>query len=213
MKIACPTNVVLTALCLTLSGWGAVKTAPGTAAQNQQRVILREATLFNDPNDPLEIIELKVKGEAVRFGEQFVGGEEWLKETTLKLKSLHRQPITYMQINIDFPETAATGVVMQHQLLLGRHPEDRSEQAKPLRVMPGEFVEVSLAPEYDRIKKMIELRNPPIAYTTKILIKLRDVAFEDGTIYSGGNFFRRNPDSKGFPKWLRISETEKESRQ
>ncbi len=214
------TNVVVVVLCLIISGWAFANTdVTGLVAlakynivglfQDQERIILLARP---DKKDPLEITEIKVKEseekeKVIRFGEKFIEDGQWLKKANFKIHNKHTKPITYVQINIDFPETEATGIMMQHQLFLGQHPVFKKPiNATPLQIMPGESLEVSLAPEYGEIKKMIELRNPPIDYISKILIRLSEVGFEDGTIYSGEEIFRRNPDPNSFPKWLKVVE-------
>ena len=86
-----------------------------------EKVILQDVP-FNG-KDPLEITEIKVKGKAIKVAEKFVEDGEWLNETTFKLRNTYSKPITSVQINIHFPETKATGIMQQHQIFLGQHPD------------------------------------------------------------------------------------------
>lgn len=220
MKYNRYSSTVIVVICLVISSWalantnvtGLIGLAKYNVAgffQDQERIILLAKP---DKKDPLEITEIKIKEsdekeKAVRFGEKFIEDGQWLKKASFKIHNKYSKPITYVQINIDFPETEVTGIMMQHQLFLGQHPVFKKPlNAAPFQIMPGEFSEVSLASEYKEIKKMIELRNPSIEYISRILIRLSEVGFEDGTIYSGGEIFRHNPDPNGFPKWLKITE-------
>ncbi len=197
-------STVTVVICSAISIWALTKSSVSGFFQDQDRVILQAKP---HENDPIEITEIKVKDKRVNFGENFAEDDKWLKQATFKIKNKYSKPITYIQINIDFPETASTGVMMQHQFFLGRHPVfDKPTTNTSLQIMPGESLEVSLASEYNEIKKMIERRNSPINNIRKTLIRLSEVGFEDGTIYSGDNIFRRNPDPNGNPKWLKVIE-------
>jgi hypothetical protein len=159
-----------------------------------------------NPKDPVELTEVKVQGKAVRIKEKFLEeDQEWIKKTEIKLKNKFSKTVTYIQVNIDFPETATSGIMFQEQLLLGRHPVYGAPKNQlPLNLKPGESLEVLLAPEFDRIKKMIESRHSPIGFINKILIRLQDVGFDDGTVYAAGAFFKKNPDTNSLRKWIQI---------
>jgi hypothetical protein len=196
-------NVAIASLCLIISGWALAKSNVLGFLQDPERVILQARP---NKKDPLEITEIKVKEKAIRFEEKFTEDGQWLRDATFKIRNKYSKPITYVHIDIDFPETEATGIMMQRQLFLGQHPAPKRPSPRPpVRILPGESLEVSLASEFDGIKRMIERRNPSINNISQILIRLNEVAFEDGTLYSGGNIYRLNPDPNG-PKWLKVVE-------
>lgn len=206
-------HVAVTVICLAISAIalantnldGAIRFAKSALPflpQNTEREIEQERP---SPKDPIELTQIKVHGKAVRLKEKFAEDNEWIKKTVLKIKNRYSKPISYIQVNVDFPETATSGIMLQQQFFLGRHPvngEPRNQQ--PLGLMPNDSLDFSLAIDFDSIKEMIERRHSPIGFISKIKIRLRDVAFEDGTVYTAGAFFKRNPDINSPRKWIQI---------
>lgn len=125
------------------------------------RKILREIQQErSNPKDPVELTEIKVREKSVRIKEKFTEDSEWIKKTTFKLRNKFSKTISYVQVNIDFPETEASGVMFQQQLFLGRHPVDgEPSNQQPLILLPNNSLDVSLDLEFASIKKMIERRH------------------------------------------------------
>src|SRR5690242_3094167 len=104
--------LALASLCvfvIFVSGW--IK--PGV--QNK-KTIIRRLTLAKEPVD----ISFKLKGQplnanhAVRANEgvsadEFDGDSDWVKDLTLKLRNTSGKTITYIQINLHFPEVTSNG--------------------------------------------------------------------------------------------------------
>jgi hypothetical protein len=74
----------------------------------------------------------------------------------------------------------------------------------PLLLMPNQSTEFSLAAEFDELKRLIEPRHSRVGAINDINVRLGEVMFEDGTLYSGGAIFKRNPDASDPRKWLRV---------
>lgn len=185
-------------LALYLVGWTA-------GAQQRERVVAQNSVI---KNGPVEIAEIRTQGRAVQAGETFEDGEEWLKNIEFKLTNKWDKAITYVVLNVDFPETRKTGSMMMYSLYLGQQPEVRSTLSNmPLRLAPTESVEVSLSPEFERIKKFIESRQPSLGDIHELSVWLDQVMFEDGTIYAAGSLYRRNPDVHSPQKWMPLVES------
>ena len=203
-------NVAIVAVCLVSSGWAMPESNVPGFLQKPEKVILQDVP-FNG-KDPLEITEIKVNGKAIKVAEKFVEDGGWLNETTFKLRNTYSKPIIYAQINVDFPEIERpeNGAVLQHRIVLGRHPEYKSDQTPELRILPGDSIEYSFASEYKEIKRQIELgiklTKKPISNVSEIVIRLSEAAFDDDTLYSGGRRNERNPDPNGRPKWLQVKQ-------
>ena len=199
------TNATIIVLCLVISVLALAKSDVTAFFQDPERIILQAKP---HEKDPIEIDDVMVRGKAVRFGEKFNDDDLWLRDITFKVTNKYSKPITYVQINIDFPEVLYNGVMMQHQMFLGRHPVfDKPASSKPVRIMPSESLKASLDKEYDGIKKAITfVDSSRISLIGKITLRLSEVGFEDGTVYSGGSMFRRNPDPNASSKWLKIIE-------
>lgn len=210
MKYQRHITIIFATCCLAISALVLARTSRArvtklsepTFSQDTEREIEQERP---NPKAPIELIEIKVQGQVVNLKEKFPADSEWIKTTSLKLKNKYTKTITYVQVNVDFPETATSGIMMQEQYLLGRHPVyGKLGDPQPLNLKPEESFEVSLGTEFDRIKRMIERRHSPIASISKILIRLQDVGFDDGTVYAAGAFFKKNPDENSPRKWIQI---------
>jgi hypothetical protein len=205
------------AICLVISGWALAKSVVLGVLQNPDKVIIPHKVphIPGLGPDPIEITEIKVKGKERKAGEGFVEDGEWLNDTTFKLTNTYSKPITYLQLDVNFPEVTPKEhpeATFQYQILLGRHPIYKSERPE-LLIMPGDTIEVSLASCYEEMKGMIErvkerLNDPvnSINSVNRIEFYLSEAAFSDGTLYSGGRMHKRNPDPNGQRKWIEIKQ-------
>jgi len=200
-------NFAIVAICLVISGWALAKSLVLGVLQNPDKVIIHKVPQIDGP-DPLEITEIKVNGSARKAGVGFVEDGEWLNDTTFKLTNTYSKPITYLQLDVNFPQVTPKKypeATLQYQILLGRHPIYKSERPE-LLIMPGGTIEVSLASYYEDMKRMIKLVNYPVNSVDRIEFNLCEAAFSDGTLYSGGRMHERNPDPNGRQKWIQIKQ-------
>ncbi|HEX8178952.1 MAG TPA: hypothetical protein VF525_05350 [Pyrinomonadaceae bacterium] len=194
----------LCVLTLYLSGWTYHQAQEEPALHGNERLVAKG---FTTQAEPVEFASLKVKGIPAHLAEKFEGEADWLQDVTIRLTNRAAKPITWARIDIDFPETGATGHVLLHQLFVGRHPDlEVTRSNPPLRLLPHDSLEVSLAADYGQIKRLIELRYPSVNLIHKATFRLGEVLFDDDTLWSGGHLFKRNPDAKAVRKWLRVSD-------
>lgn len=193
----------LCVLTLYVGGWS--HSAPRTpAGQGSGRAVLRERPA---PDEPVELGEVKLKGKPVKFDDRVEGDDDWLREVTIKVRNKSKKAITYLRLDLTFPETASTGGALFHQIFDGRRSDVPFLQNNPpLLLMPNQSTEISLAAEFDKLKRLIEPRHAPVGSINEVNVRLGEVMFEDGTLYSGGAIFKRNPDQSGPRKWLRVEE-------
>jgi len=156
--------------------------------------------------EPIEIIEPSAKGIPITLGKEFDGESDWIKNLRFKIRNKYTKEITFINLDFDFPETSATGIMMAHQLFIGQRPDLKfTLNNPPLSLQPNGEVEISLESEFQSIKRSIESRQGPVENINNIVIRTGDVMFEDGTLYSGGNFWRPNPDPNSPHKWLLVT--------
>lgn len=190
----------LCVLTLYVGGWSNA-TLRTNARQANGRAVLRELPA---PDEPVELGDVKIKGKPVKFADRVEDDDTWLREVTLKVKNRSGKAITYLRLDFTFPETASTGNVLFHQVFVGRRSDVPALQGNtPLLLMPNQSTGVSLAAEFDALKKLIERRHAPVGSVNEVNVRLGEVMFEDGTLYSGGTVFKRNPDPSSPRKWVR----------
>jgi hypothetical protein len=194
-------NVCL--LTLNVSGW-LPRALPPSHAQGNSKTVVREHPA---PREPAEITPPKLNGRATAFGEAFQGDSDWISKLTFKLKNRSKTPITYARIDITFPETAASGPKMLHQIFIGQRPDNPSTlDNPPLYLMPKESIDISLASQVGKIERLVKSRHPSLDAVSKIAVGLGEVMFADGTLYSGGAHFKRNPDPASPRKWVLVED-------
>lgn len=182
--------------CSVVVGFGlglAIK-APifATSAPDNKKVISLAPTI--DPQ--VKFTNILVGSENRTFGERFEGGEDWLYDISFKVESVSKKPIVFLQVNVNFPETRATGNLMSYTMYVGEMPGRKYKGSKPLLLNPGESVNVDLESEKSKLDRFIGERQP-IDLISEVELEIGFIAFEDGTAWSSGNFFRRDSDNPG----------------
>jgi len=200
-------TLALANLCVFVvfvSGW--IK--PG--AQNT-KTIVRRLTLAKEPVD----ISFKLKGQplhanhAVRANEgvsadEFDGDSDWVKDLTLQLRNTSGKTITYIQLNLHFPEVTSNGRTALQQIFLGVDP-DRKFSRPELRLAPNETVEIPLTDKYPNIKTLVEsVGKMAVGNVSKVWVEFHAAYFDDGTLFEAGTMFKRNPDQTDPRKWVKI---------
>jgi hypothetical protein len=171
-------------------------------AQSSKKTVLRRRTLVVEPME----ITVEYRGQPVKVNEVFDGDADWLKNLTLKLKNRSAKTITYVVLNLVFPETAANldGRVGMHQIFRGIDP-DRKLLGPELRLAPGESTLIRLDREHRDIWSLVEVgAKLRIEDISRMIVDLHTVLFDDGTLFSAGSMYRRNPDPNDPHKWIAI---------
>ncbi|MET0623642.1 MAG: hypothetical protein ABW250_11730 [Pyrinomonadaceae bacterium] len=194
-------NVCL--LILNVSGWS-LRALPPSHAQGNSKTVVREHPA---PREPVEITPPRVNGRETAFSEAFQGGSDWISKLSFKVKNRSKTPITYARIDITFPETTASGPKMLHQIFIGQRADNPSTlNNPPLYLMPKEAMDISLASQIGEIERLVKSRHPSLDAISKIAAGLGEVMFADGTLYSGGALFKRNPDPASPRKWVMVED-------
>lgn len=194
-------------LTLWVGGWTSSSFPKFWSQETKRKVEKRHGAL----TEPIEIIEPSVKGVAITLGKEFDGQSDWIKNLRFKIRNKYTKAITFLGLDLDFPETIATGPIMMHQLFIGQRVDLKfTQNHAPLSLQPNGEVEIRLEPEFQSIKLSIESRQGPVQNINNVVIRVREVMFEDGTLYTpGGNFWRPNPDPNSPHKWILITDEPK----
>lgn len=171
-----------------------------TAQEKPEDKIIKH---FQDPTRPVEIIDVKVKGKAIKLNEKInEDADDWLDDMSLTVKNISDKTITYIQLDLDFPETKSTGTLMRFILRYGKNPRAlfTTNPLEPL--LPNQTATFHLSDQtLAGLKKFMETRQP-LNRLKKVDLMLEQVFFEDGTWWFAGSLFR--PDPNNPKKYIRI---------
>lgn len=142
----------------------------------------------------IKISQLKVSEKNRNFGENFDEDENWLKNLSFKLENQSGKRIIYLQVNVNFPETRASGNMMSFPIVFGQFPgiENRSKNP-PLLLNPDDSIEVSLSKDYDELARFINTRTS-ISFMQKAELEIGFVIFDDKMAWAG-DYLRQNPNN------------------
>ena len=180
-------------------------------AQNK-KTLIRQLTLIKEPVDisfnlngqPVKGREEVLPAEGIRT-EEFEGDPDWVKNLTLKVRNNTDKTITYLVVNLHFPEVTKNGATALHQIFVGVDPDRKFPRAE-LRLAPHETIEIPLADRVEEIRTLVETGGKvPLGNVTKLWVQFYSALFDDGTLYETGTLFRRNPDQNDPRKWIKIN--------
>jgi hypothetical protein len=203
--------IVILILCLLVFPFSL---SPSARAQNNEKMIIRRLTVLKYPL----VLTVEYKGQPLKASENvfpelgvrtqvFEGDPDWLKNLTLKIKNVTDKTITYVALDLFFPQTAmdgkATGL---HQIFRGIDP-DRKFMRPEFHVAPNESAQIPLSSEYYDIMTLVRLVSPSLTITqiTQMEVAIHAALFEDRTLFEVGTMYRRDPNNPR--KWVRIQST------
>jgi len=169
-----------------------------TVGQTQERILKKGPF----PNEPLNVVSIKVRGKPVESDKKFVEEDDWLKGLTIKLKNVSNKPIIFIEISLRFPATEERPDGPEpsyvRTLRYGREPSPDAltlpDQPKP--VMPNDTVEINLT---DEDHETINAALVQLGYQRSKYVKmlLRTVIFDDDTMWRAGEILHRDPIEPG----------------
>jgi hypothetical protein len=173
------------------------------AAQNTRKTVVRPETLSKEPVE----IAIKHRGALITPNQEFDADANWVSNLVIRLTNNSDKTITFIDLDLTFPETRPflAGRVALHEIMLGLEPESKEPRAA-LRLLQNESVEVALSDQIDRLHALMDNKQPRLEGVNQILIRLQQVIFEDGILYSGGELYRRNTDPNDSHKWIKIGD-------
>ena len=131
-----------------------------------------------------------------RLKEEFDESDDWPRRLSLEVQSLATKPIVYLEINLNFPDTRATGSLMSYPVKLGIRPDlNVPRENAPLRLMPQEKKIISVRNQYESLKQFI-VRRHPMSDIRKIQVEIGFIIFDDGTAWAG-EYLKADPSKPG----------------
>jgi hypothetical protein len=185
-------RATMTAMICCLVAFVFQNSVTAVRAQAEKKAVSLAETI----KPPLKFAALKVGGQDRKFAEGFEAELDWVKALAFELENISGKPIVFLQINVNFPETRATGNLMSYSVIFGERPWAKVKDVAPLSFKPGQSFGVSLDQEKEKIAKFIMSRQP-IETIQKVELEIGFVVFEDKTAWSAGTMMRRDPDNPG----------------
>ena len=187
---------------------------PNPIGQSNKKTIIQRLSYFRYPVE----VSFELKGQPLRSTkavlaeqrirtEEFEGDRDWLKDLTIKIKNTSGKTITYIYVNLYFPEVVKDDAVASHQIHLGIDP-NRKFHNPELRLAPNESLEIPLAERFKDITSLVKIVGSglPVESVSKVEVEFHAALFDDETLFETGEMFRRNPDPNDPHKWIRIKE-------
>lgn len=168
------------------------------ALQEQERMIMKKT----DFNPPVRIKAIKAKGRSVALDAKFVDDDDWLKGLTVRLDNSSGKSLSSVRIEVYFhrPEDQAQDPPAIWYLDYGDYPfhyktEEEIPPSRVKRVLAGESVEVRLSDsDFNDMERFLKSTRYSSG-TNAIELRITNIGFSDGTVWSGGRIFRRDPES------------------
>ena len=161
-------------------------------AQQGNRKTLIEAY---GTNPQIKISKLKIGSEPKQFKEEFDEADDWTRRLSFEIDSVAVKAITFVQINLKFPDTLSTGNIMVYPISVGNRPGAlQSVPASPLYLKPGDKMKVEVANEYEQLEKFVRNRHS-MKDIRKVELEVGFIGFEDGTAWAAGDFLRPDPNN------------------
>lgn len=183
--------------------------------QSQEKVITRK----EDTNEPFELSNLSVKNVEIGLHQKFDafslvengGGqaEDWLENLKFTIKNKSGKQMTYINLDLVFPETEIIGGRILYDINLGLPPKailgNTKMDGTPLTINPNDVFIFTLSDRQLKvIKQGLSLKGFQLANLTKVIIVIDYIIFDDGMKWQQGLWYKQNPD--GSNKYLRVDQ-------
>jgi hypothetical protein len=180
---------------------------PDSLGPSDTKVIL----MPQNPEDPLQfddvmylkklrfLVGQNVSAKSViqKTGSQI---EDWLENLEFTAWNRTTKTITYIHLELQFPDTAVSGPMMVYNPLERGIPPTatghRSSHDEPLLLRPNEKLTFTLsAKELEPIKRFLALRKHTLIDINRVHIQVVYIIFENGIKWTlGGTYYRPNPN-------------------
>lgn len=159
-----------------------------------------------DYDPPVKIILVKSKIGVIETDKKISASDDWLKGLTIRVRNESDEIVTGLVIFLQFrrPANQAKELDLVAPIPYGRDPlaspeETPAATAEP--ILPGQTTDIALSNQaYDSLRSILDNLNYPVSIrSVKLVVKI--IGFQDGTYWSNGTIFRRDPNNPG--KWIR----------
>ena len=167
----------------------------------------QEKGIYYEPfrHDPVKITVPRTKKGAIEFNKKFDDDADWFKGLALRVENISNKPINYINVMLLFErpaqEKAAGKLPFGESLIYGSSPFWSRGVTPPAKAIPpGGSVILSLRDEdFDAVKDILKKDGYSEGSVNRIVASVQEVGFEDGTVRSGSELYRSDPDNPGRP--------------
>jgi hypothetical protein len=154
-------------------------------------------------NQPVEVTNINVKGTSAKLNAKIdEDADDWLNDLSITVKNVSNKTITHIVLNLAFPETKETGIPMLFPLRYGQNPRALVVTGQPEALPVNQTATLYVSGQtLTKLKSFIEKRQP-LNSLKKVMMQLDAVYFEDKSLWTGGSFFRVDPNDP--TKYIRV---------
>lgn len=207
-------GIIVVALTITLAALGnnlksnAQGEKPNPKADRTNERLIQKTTNSATRNEPVEFTLVKTKKRDVQPGKAFEDADnDWLKGFTVRAQNTSQRTITYIDVTFSFERTKGDANSDQPRLIDTLIYGSMSNTPNQAKLRPGESADLVLSDSRLDVLKQILAQTGYPASIRHIKFFLGQVIFEDGTMWSLGHWYQRDP--KNAEKWIEIPEVAK----
>lgn len=175
----------------------------GTAQQSKESKEERVIQQWTFRGQPIEIVDVKVKGGRIALSRGFTADDDWLNGLQITLKNVSDKQVAYVDVEVRVP-TAPKRYVAAHSLSYGAIPPRPGEAVQPSLqkpLLPNEVTTLTISADVARnqLQQLLQQTGFPTKIK-KLIINVGSVFFagDSETKWERGFMLRRdpaNPDS------------------
>jgi len=177
-----------------------VKVKQQTAAPGRNRKVVDQER--NYPNQPVEIVGLRIDGKVANLNEgvKVEAETEWLKGLSWEIKNRSNKNILSIDLYVMFPDTQANGPIFVCPMHYGNDPKATAGSGSVEPLKPGDTAGFAISNGiYSGIKKHLESRMS-LAEVNHVRVRPELIVFDDDTAWSMGQEMHRDPDKPS--RWV-----------
>jgi hypothetical protein len=154
----------------------------------------------DDFDPPVKIVLVKSKIGVIETDKKIEANDDWLKGLTIRVRNDSSEIVTHVSVELRFrrPQNQANEHDFVTQISAGRDPfgsPQSSSSKAPVSLLPGQTIDITVSnTEYESSRTALnELNYPPSIKAVRA--RIRAIGFSDGTAWSSGMIFERDPDN------------------
>jgi len=177
--------------------WSALITASlslAVAGQQQNRIVDWQSVRIMSDARVLEIINIKIDGNAIIIGQPFAANEDWLNRLTFRVRNISSTNINEFGFGVAFPEIKADGHTPMFSLAYGANYSSKRDSGASRPLLPNGEVDLKLPEDQVEIMRRVSFKATGTSNLRRVNILPGLVTFEDGSKIGGISLRRRVPE-------------------